>query len=130
MKIRSVALLSLALLGLGGCVYGPGYYDRPGVVYDDGTAVYAPAGEVGYGYGYGNYAPGYYAGPWCCYGGYWPWIGLNFYGGYYHGYGDRWHDGRGWHGRGGSDLAPRNPPGGRAVPRGAATPHGDRVHRH
>src|SRR5215469_17794168 len=94
MKRRFGILLAAgALLALGGCVYTPGYYARPGVVYDDGTAVYGPAP----GYDYGYYAPGYYyGGPGCCYGGFWPWIGFSYYGGYYRG-GYR-HDGHGWHG--------------------------------
>lgn len=111
MKRRWGILLSvIALFALGGCVYSPGYYARPGVVYDDGTADYAPA--VGYAYDYGYYAPGYYADPWCCYGGLWPWLGLNFYGGYYYG-------GRGWHGGHGhgARVAPRPRPGSSASPR-------------
>ncbi|HEX3895292.1 MAG TPA: hypothetical protein VHW73_03695, partial [Rudaea sp.] len=61
-------LLGLALvisfLMLSGCVYGPGYYQRPGVVYDDGRATYsaAPAGDYDDGYDDGYYAPGYYYG--------------------------------------------------------------------
>lgn len=110
MKRRFGMLLAAgALLTLGGCVYTPGYYARPGVVYDDGTAVYAPAA----GYDYGYYAPGYYADPWCCYGG-WPWVGLNFYGGYYGGH--HWHGGHGWH-DGSPRSAPRPLPGGHAAPR-------------
>jgi hypothetical protein len=96
MKRRFGILLAAgALLALGGCVYTPGYYARPGVVYDDGTTDHAPA------YDYGYYAPGYYyANPWCCYGGIWPWIGLDFYGGYYyHGRG-HWNGSHGWHGSG------------------------------
>ncbi|MHB8447194.1 MAG: hypothetical protein ACYC7G_03165 [Rudaea sp.] len=114
MKRRfGIFLAAGALLGLGGCVYTPGYYARPGVVYDDGTAVYAPAA----GYGYGYYAPGYYSDPWCCYGGWWPSVGLNFYGGYYYG-GHGWGGDRDWHG-GGAHTAPRPLPGGRAAPRGS-----------
>lgn len=110
MKRRFGILLATgALLALGGCVYTPGYYARPGVVYDDGTAVYAPA--PGYAYG-GYYAPGYYADPWCCYGGWWPWFGFNYYGEYHHG--GHW---RGGH-DGGSRTAPRPLPGGHAGPRG------------
>lgn len=93
---------AVALVAMGGCVYTPGYYARPGVVYDDGTAEYAPAPAYGYGY----YAPGYYADPWCCYGGWWPGFGLNFYGGYYYG-------GHGWRG-GNPRVAPRPLPGGHA----------------
>ncbi|HEY7873069.1 MAG TPA: hypothetical protein VIC31_10165 [Rudaea sp.] len=116
MKRRiGLLLASGALLALGGCVYTPGYYTRPGVVYDDGTADYAPA--VGYGYGYGYYAPGYYySDPWCCYGGLWPWIGFNYHGGYYHG--GHWRGGHGWH-DGGPRSAPRPLPGSQAAPRGS-----------
>ncbi|MBS0571203.1 MAG: hypothetical protein JSS28_11375 [Proteobacteria bacterium] len=116
MKRRFGVLLAvLALSALGGCVYTPGYYARTGVVYDDGTAGYAPV--AGYGYGYGYYAPGYYADPWCCNGGWWPWVGLNFYGGYY--YGGHWR-GRhgGWHDSGPRNV-PRPLPGGNAIPRGS-----------
>lgn len=119
MKQRLARLLAVgALLALGGCVYTPGYYARPGVAYEDGTAVYAPAA----GYDYGSYAPGYSADPWCCYGGAWPWIGLNFYGGYYYG-GGHWHGGRGW-----NDRGPRTAP--RPLPGGHATPRGYYSHRH
>jgi hypothetical protein len=112
MKRRfGILLAAAALLTLGGCVYTPGYYSRPGVAYDDGTANYAPT--AGYAYGYGYYAPGYYADPWCCYGGVWPWIGLNFYGGRYYGGHGHWHGGRGWHGSG-----PHR------------TPHGSHSHGH
>jgi hypothetical protein len=114
MKRRLGILLATgALLALGGCVYTPGYYARPGVVYDDGTAVYAPA--PGYADD-GGYAPGYYADPWCCYGGWWPWVGLNFYGGY--DYSSHWRGGHGWHGDGSHHAAPRPLPGGHAGPRG------------
>jgi hypothetical protein len=113
MKRRfGILIVAGVLLALSGCVYTPGYYARPGVVYDDGTAAYAPAP----GYDYGYYAPGYYADPWCCYGGVWPWVGLNFYGGYY--YGGHWSGGHGWHG-GGPHNAPRPLPGGHATPRGS-----------
>ena len=101
MKRLSGLALVVGMLGvLGGCVYDPAYYQRPAVVYDDGTR--APAGPAGgyYDYDDGYYAPGYYYGsaygPWCCYGGWYPWIGVGFYGSYYHG----WHGG-GWHGGGG-----------------------------
>lgn len=94
MKRRFGILLAVgALLALGGCVYTPGYYSRPGVVYDDGAADYPPAA----GYDDGYPAPGYYADPWCCYGSVWPWVGLNFYGGYYSG-GRGWHGGHRWRG--------------------------------
>ena len=103
--------LALSIFMLGGCVYGPGYYQRPAVVYDDGSVTTngAPVADGDYGYAYddGYYAPGYYYGggygPLCCYGygygGWYPWIGVGFYGGY-HG----WHGGGGhggWHGGGG-----------------------------
>lgn len=101
----AVAIGMLAMLG--GCIYDPGYYRHPGVVYDDGSASYsAPAGGYDdYDDGYA-YAPGYYYGtdygPWCCYGGWYPWVGVGFYGHYYHGWrGGGWHGGShggGWHG--------------------------------
>jgi hypothetical protein len=105
-RLMGLALVAGMLFMLGGCVYGPGYYQRPGVVYDDGTATYSGGGPAGY-YGAddGDYAPAYYGGygyaydPWCCYGGYYPWIGLGFYGSYYHGY--HGYHGGGWHGGGG-----------------------------
>ncbi len=104
-------VLGAALLALGGCVYGPGYYQRPGVVYDDGTATYSDDGApAGYADGYGYYGPGYYYDPWCCYGG--PWLGLGFYGGYYyggHGYYGHGYPGRGgYYNRGGGHGAPRS----------------------
>ena len=96
-RVMSLVLAACALAMLGGCVYGPGYYQRPGVVYDDGAAVgydsgyaYAP-GYAGYAYDpwYGGYGYGY--GP---YYGYGPWFGLGFSGAYFfgghHGHG---HDG-------------------------------------
>jgi hypothetical protein len=96
------------LFVLGGCVYDPAYYHRPGVVYDDGSATYSAGGYYDYDDGY---APGYYYGaaygPWCCYGGWYPWVGVGFYGSYYHGYHHGWHGGDwhgghgGWHGGGG-----------------------------
>ena len=109
-RLMGLALVAGMLFMLGGCVYGPGYYQRPGVVYDDGTATYSAAAPAGY-YDYDDYyAPGYYYGPgyapWCCYGGYYPWIGVGFYGSYYHGYhgggwhGGGYHGGGGWHGGG------------------------------
>ena len=108
MKRRiGLLLASGVLLALGGCVYTPGYYARPGVVYDDGTADYAPSG----GYAYGYYAPGYYTDPWCCYGGVWPWFGLGVYGSYYYGGRGHWHGGHGgWHGSN-PHAAPRPMPG-------------------
>ena len=42
-RFPRIALAASALALLGGCVYGPGYYARPGVVYDDGTVVSGPA---------------------------------------------------------------------------------------
>lgn len=99
-RVMSLVLAACAFATLGGCVYGPGYYQRPGVVYDDGAT-------VGYDSGYA-YAPGYrgYAyDPW--YGGYGygygPWFGLGFSGSYYfgghHGHGhDGGHHGGNWHG--------------------------------
>jgi hypothetical protein len=99
-RLTGLVLAAGLLASLGGCYYPA--YQRPGVVYDDGTAVrgdvvtrdydyddgyyYAPAYYGGYGYGY--YDPWYYG-----YGG--PFIGLGFYGSYGH----RWHGGHGnWHG--------------------------------
>ena len=100
MKRLTASIILCACLGfLGGCYY-PYYYQRPGVVYDDGTSAYAD------GYGYygapGYYAPGYYYGapyaPYPYYGWAWPWIGFGFSyyygGGHYHGGG--YHGG--WHG--------------------------------
>ncbi len=109
-RFPRIALAASALALLGGCVYGPGYYARPGVVYDDGTAA-GPAYSNG-AYSNGYYADsGYYAGPYYGpayygpgygYGYYNPWwpvgIGLGFYGGYYYG----GHYGHGGHGGGGS----------------------------
>lgn len=123
MRARSIVLV-LGLLGLGGCVYGPDYYTRPGVVYDDGSVEYAPS--AGYSSVYVD--PGYYRDPWCCYAGFWPWIGLNYYGGYYYGGGHHWHGGHDWHG-GGSALAPRTLPGARVAPRPANSPNMQRAHR-
>ena len=108
MKRRfGIPIAAVVLLTLGGCVYPSGYYTRPGVVYDDGTAVYAPAR----GYDYGYYAPGYYADPWCCYGSAWPWFGVGVYGSYYYGGRGHWHGGHGgWRG-GNPHVAPRPMPG-------------------
>lgn len=123
MKSRLGLLFALALLS--GCVYGPGYYARPGVVYDDGTTVYAPAA----GYAGGYYGPGYYGDPWCCYGGFWPWVGLNFYGGYGYGH-HHWHDGgHGWRG-GASNRAPRPMPGAHGPSHGSFAPQSDHARRH
>jgi hypothetical protein len=95
-----------ALITLGGCVYGPGYYQRPGVVYDDGNGNGTVVGgaAVGYDNDY-YYAPGYayggYYSPWYGYG-FAPFIGLGFYGSYYgyHGYHGHGYGGShgGWHG--------------------------------
>ena len=105
-RFPRIALAASALALLGGCVYGPGYYARPGVVYDDGTVVSGPAYSTN-----GYYAdPGYYAGPYSGpayygpgYGYYSPWwplgVGLGFYGGYY--YGGHYGHGGSWHGHGG-----------------------------
>jgi hypothetical protein len=113
MKMKRLLGLALmvSIFMLGGCVYGPGYYQRPPVVYDDGAmANNAPVADGDYGYGYdyddGYYAPGYYYGgaysPWCCYGGWYPWIGVGFYGGFHgHGGGFHGHGGGGFHGGGG-----------------------------
>lgn len=101
-RLLGLALVLGVLFSLGGCVYGPGYYQRPGVVYDDAGAAYSDTAAGGYDYDDGWYSPGYYYGnaygPWCCYGGVYPWIGLGFYGGYYHGYHGGYHGG--WHGGG------------------------------
>ena len=109
MKHRIRILLAVgALLALGGCVYSPGYYARPGVVYDDGTTDYAPVD----GYAGGYYAPGYYySDPWCCYGSAWPWFGGGVYGSFYYGGRGHWRGGHGgWHG-GNTHAAPRPLPG-------------------
>lgn len=107
-RFLGILLAGSALLGLGGCVYPAGYYARPGVAYDDGTASYAPVAGYDGGYYDGYYAPGYYYGPgYCCYGGAWPWVGIGFYGSYYYGGHGYRHDGRGgWHG--GSHSVPHS----------------------
>ncbi|HEX6834182.1 MAG TPA: hypothetical protein VF132_11665 [Rudaea sp.] len=101
-----LVLLAAVFCTLGGCVYGPGYYERPGVVYDDevGTDGGYYAGPSYYGSGY--YAPGYY-GPYYgypYYGGAYPWFGIGFSGVYYSHGGHYWHGGDhghgGWHGGG------------------------------
>lgn len=78
-------LAACALAMLGGCVYGPGYYQRPGVVYDDEAAVgYESGYSYAPGYAYSPYGYGWYGG--YGYGGYGgPWLGLGFSGTYYHG---------------------------------------------
>ena len=43
-RLLGLALAVGMLAMLGGCVYDPAYYHRPGVVYDDGSATYGPAG--------------------------------------------------------------------------------------
>ena len=57
-SLMRTALAATALLMLGGCVYGPGYYQRPGVVYDDGAAVTSEPGYYADSTYYGG--PGYY----------------------------------------------------------------------
>jgi hypothetical protein len=107
-RLLGITLALGMLFVLGGCVYDPAYYHRPGVVYDDGSATYSGPADGYYDYD-DSYAPGYYYGsaygPYCCYGGWYPWIGVGFYGGYHHGYhGGGWHGGGshgGWHGGGG-----------------------------
>ena len=103
-RLLGLALAVGMLAMLGGCVYDPAYYHRPAVVYDDGSV---PAGAYDYD---DYYAPGYYYGsaysPWYGYGGWYPWVGVGFYGSYYHGYRGYhghggWHGGGGWHGHGG-----------------------------
>ena len=84
-RLMGLVVAASVLMTLGGCVYGPGYYQRPGVVYDDGADLvysdgYSDApGYYGGGYG-GYYSPGYGYG---YYGG--PYIGLGFSGNYYYG---------------------------------------------
>ena len=139
-RLIHTCAMGAVLFALGGCVYGPGYYQRPGVVYDDGTAVYSDAGAVGYGY---DYAPGYYPYYGCCYAG--PWLGLGFYGNYYYGgpyhagHGGSWHDHErhdrhgGWHGgrhgpgnwRGSSHMNAGN-----RSPRSSSSHHGGGGHIH
>lgn len=112
-RLMSLMLLACTVAVLGGCVYGPGYYQRPGVVYDGGgPASYSNGpvadGAVAYDDDDGYYPSGYYYapgyGPWYGYGyGWgWPYLGFGFYGSYYHG-GGHWHGhGGGWHGGSGS----------------------------
>jgi hypothetical protein len=101
-RLMGLVLAASLLITLGGCVYGPGYYQRPGVVYDDGAGAGYSGAAVGYDDGY--YAPGYagYYGPYGYGYGYYggPLIGLGFFGGYYGFHGNRgpWHGG--WHGGG------------------------------
>ena len=97
-RVMASALLAGALMTLGGCVYGPGYYQRPGVAYDDGYGPAASRGSVVYDDDYyyagpSYYAPAYYPyySPWYGFGG--PWLGLSFYGSYHGGYGHHWHGG-------------------------------------
>lgn len=104
-RATALALLAAAFCTMGGCVYGPGYYQRPGVTYDDGNDGYGAVG--GYDYDGPSYAPAYYGYPYGYgyYGGYYPWFGIGFSGIYYshgrywgHG-GHNWHGGNGgWHG--------------------------------
>jgi hypothetical protein len=110
-----IALAAATLLVLGGCYYPPAYYSRPGVVYDNGTAVsgqgytqgysddgYYYGGPGGYYGGPGYYYPGYAYGPY--YGGYYPWwpvglslgFGYSYYGGH-GGHGGHYHGGGGSH---------------------------------
>jgi hypothetical protein len=105
-RLHRTALAATALLMLGGCVYGPGYYPRSNVVYDDGR-VSGPAysddyysdgyyASPGYYYGpsYYGYGPGYYYDPW------WPvGLGIGFYGGY--SFGGHHHGGHGGYSHGG-----------------------------
>ena len=104
-RLPRIALAALALALLGGCYY-PGYYARPGVVYDDGRVASGPAysddgyyASPGYYAGPSYYGPSYYYGP----GYYDPWwplgVGIGFYGGYYYG-GHYGHGGHGGHGGG------------------------------
>jgi len=83
-RVMGLVLVTGLLAMLGGCVYPA--YQRPGVVYDDGTVVGGNYDDGGYSYGY-RYAPAYYSSyydPWYYgYGG--PWFGLGFYGSYYYG---------------------------------------------
>ena len=103
-RLLGLALAMGMLAMLAGCIYDPGYYRHPGVVYDDERGSYvAPAG--GYyddGYADDGYAPAYYYGadygPWCCYGGWYPWIGVGFYGNFYRGWHNGGYHGGGWHG--------------------------------
>lgn len=70
-RLTGLILLAGVFLGLGGCIYDPGYYRHSGVVYDDG---YAPRAEP-------YYSPGYYYDPWY-YGWGLPFIGFSYYGSY------------------------------------------------
>jgi hypothetical protein len=88
-----VAIASIALAALGGCVYDPGYgYVRGDGYYGDAYYGTAPAYyDYGPGYGYGYGYPGYYGPSFS--------LGLN-YGGYYrhrggygHGHWQGGHDG-------------------------------------
>lgn len=79
-------MFAAVFVGLGGCVYDPAYYHRPGVVYDDGyDSGYSTYAEPYYG---GYYAPGYYYDPWY-YGWGYPAIGFGF--SYYGHYGHNHH---------------------------------------
>jgi len=94
-RILTLLALIVSLSAIGGCVYGTGYYTRPGVVYDDGTSYSYSDNRSPYGYDY-YAAPGYYYNPWCCYVS--PWIGLGFYGSYYYGGHGHYREGHGGHG--------------------------------
>jgi len=98
-RLLNLILFATVFLGLGGCIYDPGYYHRSGVVYDDGTSSYSEPYDDGY-YAAGPYYAGgpYYYDPWY-YGGWgYPYIGLGFsyYGGYRHG-GHHYHHSSGTH---------------------------------
>jgi hypothetical protein len=91
--------LAVALLALGGCVYGPDY----GYVRGDGYSGDAYYGNAYYGGGY--YGGGYYDNdPWGYPYGYGPSLGLGFYYDdyhrrhYYHGPHGGWGGGGYWHG--------------------------------
>jgi hypothetical protein len=118
-----LTLLVAVFCTVGGCVYGPGYYARPGVVYDDGyggggrggyendSDGYYDAGPAYYGsayYGGGYYGGGYggYGYGYPYYGGFWPSLSIGFWGGGYYRGGHYGHGGGGhggWHGGGGHD---------------------------
>ncbi|HEY8011941.1 MAG TPA: hypothetical protein VIE67_13190 [Rudaea sp.] len=99
-RIIGTTLLLGALTALGGCVYPPAYYQRTGVVYNDGGQYGGNAAVDAYDDADPYYAPGYYYNPWWGYG---PYIGLGlgFYGGGYccggHHYHGPWRHGYGGH---------------------------------
>ncbi len=100
-KTGAIALLAVAGLGLGGCVYYP---VRSGVAYSDGNAVvdYNDSATTYYAapayYGYGYYDPYWYGPGWYGYG--WPAVSLGFYGGYWGGHHYHGGHGGGWSGHG------------------------------